>query len=146
MAAGNARRERYREYTSFLRVSAAELNMEVAPARLARLRSQVNLERNKFMFWMVVWLLIAVVSLVPILMLMATELSLTLPTFLADRLEAFHFQVATLENSGAVTLAVFSGLIFVGAIVTAYIPIIANSSSLNDLEYAHRALKDIEKE
>ncbi len=146
MAAGNAHRERYREYTNFLRASAAGLNIQVAPARLERLRSRVNLERNKFLFWLVVWILIAVVSLAPVLMLASVEFGLPLPDSLAARAETFHNQVAIQENVGAVAFAISSALLFVVAVSVAYIPIIANSDSLNDLENAHRALKDIEKE
>ena len=145
MAAHSANRERYREYTHFLRVSAAGLNVQVAPARLERLRSQVSLERNKFLFWEVVWLLIAMVSLAPILMLAAVEFSLPLPASIAARAEIFHAQVASDYNAGAVVFAVCSALLFVCAVVIAYAPLIANSDSLKDLESAHRALKGIGK-
>ncbi len=145
MAAQSANRERYREYTNYLRVSAVGLNMQIAPARLDRLRSQVNLERKKFLLWVVVWLLIAMVSLVPIILLAAVEFNLTLPTSIADRAGAFHHQVSTLENVGAVAIAIASSLMFVFAVVIAYAPLLANSESLNDLEAAHRALKSIRK-
>ena len=145
MAAGNAHRERYREYTNFLRASAAGLNVQVAPARLERLRSRVNLERNKFLSWMVVWILIATVSLLPVLMLAAVEFGLPLPDSLAARAGTFHNHVAIQENVGAVAFAISSALLFVVAVSVAYIPIIANSDSLNDLESAHRALKGIDK-
>lgn len=145
MAAHSANRERYREYTHYLRVSAAGLNVQVAPARLERLRSQVNLERNKFLFWEVVWLLIAVVSLVPILMLAAVEFNLPLPASIAVRAEIFRDQVAVAYNAGAIAFALSSGMLFVFAVVVAFAPLIANSDSLDDLESAHRALKDIEK-
>ena len=145
MAAGNVRRERYREYTNFLRASAAGLNIQVAPARLERLRSQVNLERNKFLSWMIVWILIAMVSLAPVLILVGVEFSLPLPDSLAVRAETFHNQVAVQENMGAVAFAISSALLFVFAVTVAYVPIIANSDSLNDLEDAHRVLKGIEK-
>ena len=146
MAAGNAHRERYREYTNFLRASAAGLNIQVAPARLERLRSRINLERNKFTSWMVVWILIAVVSLVPVLMLASVEFSVPSPDSWAVPAGTFYNQVAIQENVGAIAFAISTALLFVVAVSVAYIPIIANSDSLNDLESAHRALKGIEKE
>lgn len=145
MAAGNIRRERYREYTNFLRASAAGLSIQVDPGRLEQLRSRVNLERNKFLSWLLVWILIAIVSLVPVLMLIGVEFSLPMPDSLAVRAETFYNQVAIQENMGAVVFAISSALLFVFAVTVAYIPIIANSDSLNDLEYAHRALKGIDK-
>ena len=145
MAAGNPHRQRYQEYTNFLRASAAGLNIQVAPARLERLRSQVSLERNKFLFWLVSWLLIAMVSLVLILMPLAVQYDLTLPPFLDTYAERFHDAVVVNPDAGAVAAAVSFGLLFVFAVTIAYIPIIANSDSLNDLESAHRALKDIDK-
>ena len=143
MAAANVRRERYQEYTNFLRASAAGLNIQVAPARLEQLRSRVNLERNKFLFWMVFWLLIAMAGLAFVLLLAAVEYSLPLPDVMAVTAENFHRQVKG-GDIGAGAFAVSCGLTFVAAVTIAYIPIIANSDSLNDLESAHRMLKDIE--
>ena len=143
MAAGNVRRERYREYTHFLRASATGLNIQVAPARLERLRAQVNVERNRFLFWLLSWLLIAVVGLLPILGLAAVEYNLRLPD--SWDVKEFHDAVLIDPKPGPVALALFSGLLFVAAVTIAYIPIIANMDSLNDLESAHRALKDIEE-
>lgn len=146
MAAGNVNRERYREYTHFLRVSAGGLNMDVAPARLERLRSQVNLERNKFLFWAVFWLIIAMVSLSPVLMLAAVALGLPLPDSIDAAANVLHTKVTRMESVWVVAGAIACALLFVAAVVIAYAPIVANGGSVNDLEFAHRALKDIEKE
>lgn len=145
MAASSLSRERYREYAHFLRLSADHLNMAVAPNRLQRLRSQVNNERNKFLYWEIVWILIAVASLVPIAMLAAVEFDLPLPASVAARAEALHFQFVALEN-GLVILAVISSVImFPVAIVVGFAPIVANSGAISDIEYAHRALKAAER-
>lgn len=144
MAVGNAHRQRYREYTNFLRANAAGLNIQVAPACLEHLRSRVNLERNKFLFWLVFWLLVAMVSLVLILMPLAAQYNLTLPPIMDTYAERFHYAVVVSPEAGAVAFAICSGLLFVFAVTVAYIPIIANSDSLNDLESAHRMLKGIE--
>ena len=146
MAASSVSRERYREYVHFLRVSADNLNMSVAPARLRRLRSQVSVERNKFLVWEVAWILIALFSLVPVMMLVATEFNLPLPASIAARAEAFHFQVTSLESALAVTGVIVSGILFPTALGIACAPIIANSDAIADLEHAHRTLKAIEKE
>ena len=145
MAASSASRERYREYAHFLRLSAGNLNVSVAPARLQRLESQVRAERNKFLLWTVVWVLIAVVSLVPMLMLAAVEFGLPLPSSVATRAEALHFQMVTLENALVFAAVVVSGITFPVAIAVAYAPIALHSRAVNDLEYAHRALKAIDK-
>ena len=144
MAAGNVRRERYREYTHFLRASATGLNIQVAPARLERLRAQVNVERNRFLFWLVSWLLIAAVSLALILIPLAVQFERPLPPLLSPIVDTFGVGVAQ-RHPGDVAIAICLGLLFVAAVTIAYIPIIANMDSLNDLESAHRALKNIEE-
>ena len=144
MVAGSIYRERYREYTHFLRVSATALNVQVAPARLEQLRSQVSLERNKFLSWMVAWLLIAMVSLVIILLPLAAQYDVTLPPFLDTYAERFHDAIVVNREAAAIAAAVSFGLLFVAAVIIAYVPLIANSESLSDLESAHRALKNLE--
>ena len=88
MAANSVSRERYQEYARYLRVSAGNLNLSVSPTRLRRLRSQVNVERNKFLVWEVIWALIALASLVPMMLLAAVEFGLALPASVAGRAEA----------------------------------------------------------
>ncbi len=146
MAANSVSRERYREYALYLRLSADNLNMSVAPARLQRLRSQVNLERNKFLFWEVVWVLIALVSVVPMLMLAAVEFGLPLPGSIAGRAEALHFQVVTQEKAALFAAVITSAIMFPLSLVIAFAPIVANSGAIADLEYANRALKSLERE
>lgn len=145
MAANSVSRERYREYAHFLRVSAANLNLSVAPDRLQRLHSQVNGERNKFLYWEVLWILIAVVSLAPILMLAAVEFGLPLPASVAFRAETLHLQFAALENAGVIAIVVASAILFPVSIAVAFIPIIAHADAIGDLEYAHRSLKYVHK-
>lgn len=144
MAASVASRERYREYAHYLRVSADHLNLSVAPDRIQRLRSQVNVERNKFLYWEIVWVLIAVVTLTPMLMLAAVEFGLPLPESIADRAQTLHLQFVTLENALVVAAVVASAVMFPLSIAVAFAPIIANADAIGDLEYAHRALKSVD--
>lgn len=146
MAASSVSRERYREYVHFLRVGAVNLNLSVAPDRLQRLRSRVNMERNKFLFWEVLWLLVAVAIVVPMLMLAAVEFGLPLPATIAERAEILHFQFVTLENAFVVSAVIASAILFPVAIAMAFVPIIVNADAISDLEYAHRALKALEKQ
>ena len=145
MAANSVSRERYREYAHFLRVSADNINLSVAPDRLQHLRSRVNVERNKFLLWEVVWALIALVTLMPMLMLAAVEFGLPLPPSVADRAETLHVQFVTLENVLAVAAVIGSALLFPVSVVIAFAPIVANADAIGDLEYAHRTLKSAEK-
>lgn len=144
MAANSVSRERYREYAHFLRVSSESLNPPVAPNRPRRLRSQVNAERNKFLYWEVVWIIIAVVSLVPMLMLAAVEFGLPLPSVIAQRAETLHVQFATLESAPVVVAVVVSAILFPVSIAVAFFPILANADAIGDLDNAHRALKAVE--
>ncbi len=146
MAASSVNRERYREYAHFLRLSAANLNPSVAPNRPRRLRSQVNVERNKFLYWVVVWILIAVVSLVPMLVLASVELGLALPSVVAQRAEILHLQFVALENAPVVAVVIASAILFPVSIAIAFAPIVANADAIGDLEYANRALKSIDKQ
>ena len=146
MAASSINRERYREYAHFLRLSADNLNLLVAPDRLQRLKAQVGGERNKFLLWEVVWVLIALVALIPMLMLAAVEFGLPLPSSVATRAETLHFQIVTLENAWLVAAVIVSAIMFPIALVVAFAPIVANAGAIGDLEYAHRALKAAEKQ
>ncbi len=146
MAANSISRDRYREYAQYLRLSAGSLNLSIAPGRLQRLRSQVSVERNKFLIWEVVWILIALVTLVPVLMVVAAEFGLPLPASVAIRAEALHFQFVNLENALAVSAVIASAVMFPVAAFIAIMPIAANADALTDLEYAHRALKAVEKQ
>ncbi|MYC33912.1 MAG: hypothetical protein F4X64_12160 [Chloroflexi bacterium] len=146
MAASSINRERYREYAHFLRLSADNLNMSVAPGRLKRLKSQVGGERNKFLLWEVAWVLIALVTLVPMMMLAAVEFGLPLPPSVATRAESLHFQVSNLENALMFSAVIVSAITFPVAIVVAFAPIVTNAGAIGDLEYAHRALKATEKQ
>lgn len=145
MAANSVSRERYREYAHYLRVSADYVTTSVAPDRLDRIRAQVNLERNKFLFWQVVWLLIAVTCLVPMLMLAAVEFGIPLPQSIGARAEALHFQLVSLENALVLAITILSAITFPVAVAVAYAPIIANADAISDLENANRALKSVEK-
>ena len=146
MAANSVSRERYQEYARYLRVSAGNLNLSVSPTRLRRLRSQVNVERNKFLVWEVIWALIALASLVPMMLLAAVEFGLALPASVAGRAEALHFQFVTLENALVVAAVIMSAILFPIAVTTAFAPIFANADAIGDLENAHRALKAVEKQ
>ena len=144
MAASSVSRERYREYAHFLRVSAESLNPSVAPGRPQRLRSQVNNERNKFLYWEVLWLLIAVVTLVPMLMLAAVEFNMLLPQTIAERAETLHVQFVALENTAVVATIIASAVLFPVSVAIAFAPILANADAIGDLGRAHKALKSIE--
>ena len=144
MIASSVSRQRYSEYTQFLRENADRLNMSIAPSRLERLQEQVNGERNKFLTWQVVWMLIAVVSGAPLLMLFAAQFGLSLPGALETRADTFLAQLS--DGSGsALFVAVASAIMFLAATAIAYAPVIAYSGPLADLEHAHRALKQVEK-
>ena len=145
MAASSVSRERYREYAHFLRLSADNLNMTVAPQRLRRLKAQVSGERNKFLIWSVLWVVIALVTLVPMLLLAAVEFGLPLPPSVAARAEALHFQVVTLENAAVVAAVIVSAIMFPVSLAIGYGPIVAHANAVNDLECAHRALKALDK-
>ena len=145
MAASSVSRERYREYAHFLRVSADALNPSVAPGRPRRLRSQVNIERNKFLYWEVVWILIAVVTLVPMLMLAAVEFDLPLPQTIAARADTLHVQFVAFENPLVAAAVIGSAIMFPVSIGVAFAPILANADAIGDLDRAHRALKSVEK-
>ena len=144
MIASSVSRQRYREYTQFLRESADRLNMSIAPSRLQGLREQVSAERNKFLAWQVVWMLIAVVSGAPLLMLIAAQSGLPLPGPLDARATTFD-ELLSSGSGGAMFTAVVSGIMFCLATAVAYAPVIAYSGALADLEHAHRALKQVEK-
>ena len=145
MAASSVSRQRYREYANFLRVSARTLNPSVAPSRPQQLRSRVNAERNKFLLWEVIWILIAVVSLVPMLMLAAVEFGLPLPPAVAERAQTLHVQFVAWENAAVGAVVVGSAILFPVSIAVAFAPIVANADAIGDLEAAHRALKSVEK-
>ncbi len=145
MAATSVSRERYREYAHFLHVSARTLNPSVAPGRPQQLRSRVNAERNKFLYWEVIWILIAVVTLVPILMLAAVEFGLPLPPAVAARAQTLHVQFVAMENATVVAAIVGSAILFPVSIAVAFAPILANADAIGDLDDAHRALKAVQK-
>ena len=145
MAASTVNRARYREYALYLRVAADQLDMAVAPARLAQLRSKVNGERNLFLGWVLVWLLIAVASLLPVLMVLSYHFGWPVPAMVEGQTEALYAQLDTLSSGTANTVIVLLGAMFIAAVAIAYAPIIAHNSALDDLEYAHRVLKDIER-
>ena len=145
MAANSVSRERYREYAHFLRVSSDNINLSVAPDRRQRLHSKVNAECNKFLFWEVVWILISLVTLVPMLMLAAVEFGLPLPASVADRAETLHVQFVTFENALVVAAVVGSAILFPVSVAIAIAPIVANADAIGDLEYARRALKSAGK-
>ena len=127
-----------------LRANAAGLNIQVAPARLEHLRSRVNLERNKFLFWLVFWLLIAMVSLGSNSDAAGRAVQPDVAAGDGHLRGEIPRRVVVNPEAGAVAFAICSWLLFVFAVTVAYIPIIANSDSLNDLESAHAMLKDIE--
>ena len=145
MATDSVNRERYREYAHYLRLNAEYVSTSVAPDRLEYLRGRVNQERGKFMGWLVAWLVVAVVCLIPILTLMAVEFGLPLPVALATRAEAFHFQMVTLESAAVVAITIGAAIAFPAAVAIAYVPILANVDAISDLEVANRALKSAEK-
>lgn len=143
MAASSASHSSYREYAQFLRLSADRLNMAVAPARLEWLRARVNAERNTFLAWEVVWLLIGVASAIPALLLFAVYFGAPMPAPIAARAEAFYLQLTT--NGTGELVAMGSLVMFLTSVAAAGVPIFAHSAAINDLEHAHRTLKAIEK-
>ncbi len=146
MASGSANRARYQQYARFLHTSADRLNLAVTPGRLEYLRRQVNGERNRFLFWEVLWLLVAVVAVIPVVMLSAVEFDIdhTLPAQLAERAKQFHELFAD-DNPPAMAFTVASTMLFVGATGMAFAPIILHGPALNELEAANRKLKAIER-
>ncbi len=146
MASSSANRDRYQQYARFLRTSVDSLNLEVTPGRLQYLRRQVNGERNRFLFWEVPWLLVAVVAVIPVVMLAAVEFDLdpTLPEQLAARANTFYLQFM-FENLAAMAVTVASAMLFVAATGVAFAPIILHGQALNELEAASRKLKVIER-
>lgn len=145
MTVGSLKRERYHDYAGYLRASADQLDIMVAPGRLVRLRSQVDEERATFLAWEVVWLLIGLASLIPVLMLVAVEFGMPMPAPIAARAEALYFLLVPLQNGMAELVAIASLSMFLVSAMVAFAPIIAYGSAVNDLEYAHRALKALEK-
>ena len=145
MAATSVNRAQYREYTQYLRVRADQLDMAVAPARLEQLRSKVNSERNAFLAWVAVWLLIAVACLLPLLMVLAFHFTWPTPAFVAAQAEGLYSQLDALNSGAANLVVVVLGAMFVAALAMGYVPVIAHGGALNDLEYAHRALREVER-
>jgi hypothetical protein len=145
MAATSVNRARYREYTQYLRVRADQLDMAVAPARLEQLRAKVNSERNAFVAWVAVWLLIALACLLPFLMVLAFHFSWPIPQLVAGQADMLYSQLDALNSAAANMVVIVLGAMFVGAVVIGYTPVIAHSAALNDLEYAHRALREVER-
>ena len=145
MAASSVNRARYREYANYLRVAADQLDMSVAPARLEQLRSKVNSERHLFLAWVAIWALIAVASLLPLLMVLGFHYGWPVPETVAVQAEALYSQLDAMKSSTANRVIIVLGAMFFAAIAIAYAPIIAHHSALNDLEYAHKLLKDIER-
>ena len=90
------------------------------------------------------WILIAVVSLVPMLMLASVEFGLPLPSAIAQRAETLHVQFAALESTPVVIAVIVSAILFPVSIAVAFAPILANADAIGDLENAHRALKAVE--
>ena len=145
MAASSVSRARYREYAQYLRVAADQLDMAVAPARLEYLRSKVNSERHMFLAWVAVWMLIALASLLPLLMVMGFHYGWPVPASVAAQAEALYSQLDALKSATANMVVILLGAMFCAAAAIAYAPIIAHHGALNDLEYAHRVLRDIER-
>ena len=145
MAASSVNRARYREYARYLRVAADQLDMAVAPARLEHLRSKVNSERNIFLAWVTVWMLIAMASLLPLLMVMAFHFSWPVPEPVAAQSEALYSQLDAMRSATANMAVIMLAAMFCAAIAIAYAPIAAYRGAVNDLEYAHRILRDIER-
>ena len=146
MASSSANRDRYQQYARFLRTSADRLNLEVTPGRLQYLRRQVNGERNRFLLWEVLWLLVAVVAVIPVVMLASVgfDLDHTLPEQLAARVNTFYVQFM-FENLAAMAVTIASAMLFVATTGVAFAPIILHGQALNELEAAHRKLKVIER-
>ena len=140
------RRSRYGEYAQFLRLSADRLDMAVAPGRLENLRSKVNNERNTFMFWVITWSMLALICVAPLVMLLVAKFDLPAPAYIAAQSDVL---LRRLWIGEAPTTAEFvahgSLLTFLAAIGIGYAPIIVYGGPLNDIEYAHRTLKAIER-
>ena len=66
---------------------------------VAYLRAQINAERNRFLVWEVLWLLVGVAAVVPVLMLAAVEFGVALPDDILARAKTFHLQVVSLEST-----------------------------------------------
>ena len=145
MAASSVNRARYREYAKYLRVAADQLDMAVAPARLEYLRSRVNSERHMFLAWVTVWMLIATACLLPLLMVLGFHFGWPVPEPVAAQAEALYSQLDAMKSSTANLVVIVLGAMFVAAVAIAYAPIIAHHGALNDLEYAHQILRDIER-
>ena len=145
MAVSSVSRARYREYALYLRVAADQLDMAVAPARLAQLRSKVNAERNLFLGWVVVWTLIAVASLLPVLMVLSYHFDWPVWAPVEAQAEALYSQLDALNSGTANAVVILLGAMFVAGVAIAYAPIVAHSAALDDLEYAHRVLRDLER-
>lgn len=142
MAADAANRLRYRQYTLFLRDSVEQLNMAIAPDRLNFFRTRIQRERNRFLLWEVLWLLLAVVFGLPALLLMVAGGTL-LPSPVQEWANAFQ---GDLDSSASAVVGVASVLMFVVATTIAMGPIILYGNALNDLERANRRLKALRRE
>ena len=145
MAASSVNRARYREYAHYLRVAADQLDMAVAPARLEHLRSRVNSERHMFLAWVAVWMLIAMASLLPLLMVVGFHYDWPVPASVGAQSEALYSQLDAMKSATANLAVIVLGAMFCAAAAIAYAPIVAHHGALNDLEYAHRVLRDIER-
>ena len=145
MAASSVNRARYREYAQYLRVAADRLDMAVAPARLEYLRSKVNSERHIFLAWVAVWMLIAMASLLPLLMVLGYHFGWPVPASVTAQAEVLYSQLDAMKSATANFVVIVLGAMFCAATTIAYVPIIAHHGALNDLEYAHRVLRDIER-
>lgn len=142
MAADAANRLRYRQYTLFLRDSVEQLNMAIAPDRLNFFRTRIQRERNRFLLWEVLWLLLAVVFGLPALMLMVADGTL-LPSPVQEWAKAFQ---SNLNGAEPAVVGVASVFMFVVATTIAMGPIILYGNALNDLERANRRLKALRRE
>ncbi len=145
MAVSSVNRARYREYAHYLRVAADQLDMAVAPARLEYLRSKVNSERHMFLAWVSVWMLIALASLLPLLMVLVFHFGWPVPETVAARAEALYSQLDAMKSATANMVVIVLGAMFFAAAAIAYAPIVAHHGALNDLECAHRVLRAIER-
>lgn len=139
MAADAANRLRYRQYTLFLRDSVEQLNMAIAPDRLHFFRTRIQRERNRFLLWEVLWLLLAVIFCIPALLLLSEGTGL-LPSFMQEWAGDLDGAVNTLP------VIVVSVFMFVAATAVAIGPIILYGTALNDLERANRRLKALRRE
>lgn len=143
MAVDAANRLRYRQYTLFLRDSVEQLNMAIAPDRLQFFRTRIQRERNRFLLWEVLWLLLAVVCGIPALMLLAaTADTQLLPSFMQLLADDFSKGV----GGAADAVGVVSLIMFVAATAIAIGPIILYGTALNDLERANRRLKALRRQ